>query len=105
MGPVFSVAAGNGRPLITTNVISNNLASWGGGGIYDGAAAVIENNEILNNRASGGGGSAGILVDNSSATLSTTIRFNQIHNNQGTGSNSYGGGIFFMPLARRRFSR
>ncbi len=99
-GAGIYVAAGNGRPLITTNVISNNLASLGGGGIYDGAAAVIENNEILNNRASGGGGGAGILVDNSSATLSTTIRFNQIHNNQGTGSNSYGGGIFHATGAK-----
>ena len=41
-----------------------------------------------------GSGGGGILVDNDTATISSTIRFNQIHDNQANGSNSFGGGIF-----------
>jgi fibronectin-binding autotransporter adhesin len=96
------IADGTGRATIRHNFIHDNTATGatlGGGGIYDGGAATIAYNDIYENQTALNG--AGIYVHNNGAAITTTIQFNDIHDNTAAATaTTFGGGIFLFSNAK-----
>ncbi len=86
------IRVGDGNPIISNNVISNNQARYGAGIVLNYTGCIIRNNIIVNN--SGGqdfyGGSA-IWISSELAGTSKIIENNTIINNSSAASNGTGG--------------
>ena len=89
-GPI--VYASNSNGIISGNIISNNVATWGGGGILVDNALVsgsssprVENNIIIHNQAPIGGGIY-CLTNANPVLINNTIAYNRA---------TSGGGIYY----------
>ena len=94
-GPIF---CGYNAPVISSNIISNNITTRAGGGIFNMTSnARIENNIIVNNKSFGGEGEGGGIkcwINDKSIIINNTIAYNSAEHGGGICCNSNSDPIF-----------